>query len=185
MSKNIEDAISLTVDEISNAGYLDSDTGGIVITTSSDDMNEAKELAQTLEKVVNKSVEKNNHQAVITSEAVETERVAEARKLGVTPGKLNLVEKMIESSDNSEDLNKEEWLHKSVKDIMAKTNEYKEQNREQEQNQNQEQNSGDDETGETNETSGNSENQNPDSGSSNSEEGNNSGFVGSSNKSGN
>ena len=174
-NKSIEDAISLTIDEISDAGYLDSNASGIVITTSSDAMTKAGELVQTLEKVVNKGVEKNNHEAVVTAEAVGADRVAEAQSLGVTPGKLNLVEKMMKYADNAENINKEEWLHKSVKDIMAKTNEYKEQNQEHEQNageepQNQEQNTNEEKNGETNvngEVNGlseDSENRNSDAG---------------------
>lgn len=80
----IEDAISLSVDRISDVGYLDIDAA-----------------------------------------AVGAKRVAEAQRLGVTPGKLNLVGKMIAYADNAENINKEEWLHKSVKDIMAETNKYK------------------------------------------------------------
>ena len=49
------------------------------------------------------------------------ERVEVARELGVTPGKLNLVEKLISSSDGSESINLEEWLDKPVKDIMKAT----------------------------------------------------------------
>ena len=134
-NKSIEDAISLTVDEISDAGYLDSNVGGVAITTSSDDMDSAGELAETLETVVNNSVEENNHEATVIAQAVGANRVAEARELGVTPGKLNLVEKMLENAENADTINKEEWLHKSVKDIMAKTKEYKEINREKEKNE--------------------------------------------------
>lgn len=141
-NKTIEDAISLTVDKISDAGYLDSDAAGIVITTSSDNMTKAGELAQTLEKVANKGVDKNNHEAVVNAEAVGAKRVAEAQKLGVTPGKLNLVEKMITYADNAENINKEEWLHKSVKDIMAETNKYKEQDQTKKQTQTKEQTQG-------------------------------------------
>lgn len=137
-NKSIEDAISLTVDEISDAGYLDSNVGGVAITTSSDDMDSAGELAETLETVVNNSVEDNNHEATVIAQAVGANRVAEARELGVTPGKLNLVEKMLESAENADTINKEEWLHKSVKDIMAKTKEFKEINREKEKNEGEE-----------------------------------------------
>ena len=190
-NKSIEDAISLTIDEISDAGYLDSNTSGIVITTSSDAMTKAGELVQTLEKVVNKGVEKNNYEAVVTAEAVGADRVAEAQALGVTPGKLNLVEKMMESADSTENINKEEWLHKSVKDIMAKTNEYKELNQEKEQNagkepQNQEQNTNEEKNGVTNvngEVNGlseDSENGNSDTGNG-SDVGNNSGTTNDSN----
>lgn len=167
-NKSIEDAISLTIDQVSDAGYLDSNDSGIVITTSSNDRTKASELVQTLEKVANNGVEKNNHAAVVTAEAVGANRVAEAQALGVTPGKLNLVEKMIKSANSTENINKEEWLHKSVKDIMAKTKEYKEQNQEKEQNagediQNQEQNTNMEKNGETNingEANGKSEDSN-------------------------
>lgn len=47
--------------------------------------------------------------------------VAEARELGVTPGKLNLVEKLQASATDIEDINVEEWLTKSVKEIMKET----------------------------------------------------------------
>ena len=137
-NKSIEDAISLTVDEISDAGYLDSNAGGVAITTSSDDMDSAGELAETLETVVNNSVEDNNHEATVIAQAVGANRVAEARELGVTPGKLNLVEKMLENAENADTISKEEWLHKSVKEIMAKTKEYKEINREKEKNEGEE-----------------------------------------------
>ena len=137
-NKSIEDAISLTVDEIADAGYLDSNAGGVAITTSSDDMDSAGELAETLETVVNNSVEENNHEATVIAQAVGANRVAEARELGVTPGKLNLVEKMLENAENADTINKEEWLHKSVKEIMAKTKEYKEINREKEKNEGEE-----------------------------------------------
>ena len=153
-NKSIEDAISLTVDEISDAGYLDSNVGGVAITTSSDDMESAGELAETLETVVNNSVEDNNHEATVIAQAVGSNRVAEARELGVTPGKLNLVEKMLENAENADTISKEEWLHKSVKDIMAKTKEYKEMNREKEKNEgeetkNQEQNTNENMNSET------------------------------------
>ena len=137
-NKSIEDAISLTVDEIADAGYLDSNAGGVAITTSSDDMDSAGELAETLETVVNNSVEENNHEATVIAQAVGANRVAEARELGVTPGKLNLVEKMLENAENADTISKEEWLHKSVKEIMAKTKEYKEINQEKEKNKGEE-----------------------------------------------
>lgn len=131
--KNITDAISLTVNEILEAGYLDDATSGIVITTSSENEEKAEDLAQNLEASANETCEDNDCDATVTVEAVGATRVAEARALGVTPGKLNLVEKLIESSGNAENIDMEEWLHKSVKDIMAQTKAYKKLNKEQAQ----------------------------------------------------
>lgn len=128
--KRITDAVALTVNEILKAGYLDSGTSGIVITTSSEKEEEADDLAKVLEASAVETCEDNDCKAVVTAESVGAKRVAEARELGVTPGKLNLVQKLIESSGNSEDIELEEWLHKSVKDIMAQTKEYKKEEKE-------------------------------------------------------
>jgi hypothetical protein len=65
----------------------------------------------------------NNSQALVIGEAVGLERVEEAKELGITPGKLNLIEKLIESSEDPESVTKEDWLDKSVKEIMEQTKE--------------------------------------------------------------
>ncbi len=128
--KSIENAISLTIDELSDAGYLDNGVldNAIIIATSSESDDKAEELAKDLEDVANETIAEGEQEANVITEAVGAKRVAQARELGVTPGKLNLVEKMIAaSSDSEETIDKTEWLQKSVKEIMAKTKEYKEQ----------------------------------------------------------
>jgi hypothetical protein len=49
---------------------------------------------------------------------------------GVSPGKMLLVERLAESSGSSENINKDEWLQKSVREIMKETNQYREQTKE-------------------------------------------------------
>lgn len=66
--------------------------------------------------------EEDNVDLDIVIEAVGRERVKEARKLNVTPGKLNLVQKLIHSlnEDDIEDIDEEdlqEYLKMSVKEI--------------------------------------------------------------------
>ena len=124
-NKNIADAVNLIVDEISKEGYLESDDAGIVISTSSEDMDKADELAQKLENSVAEACEENNAEVTVTAEAVGKKRVDEARELGVTPGKLNLVEKLKESSEDPDSIDMNEWLNKPVKEIMAQTKENK------------------------------------------------------------
>ncbi len=122
MYQPIDEAISATVDEIAEQGYLQGDGVGIVITTASDDTDNAEEMAEELEETANEACNENGSECTACGEAIGKKRVAEARELGVTPGKLRLVEKLIESSENPESINKEEWLNKPVKDIMAQTN---------------------------------------------------------------
>lgn len=140
-NKTITEAVEMTLDQICEEGYLDSDDGGVVITASHKNMEKAKNTIQTLEKTANKSLEKNNREAVVAAEAVGQELVREAAELGVTPGKLNLIRKMMECVPDSDNIDMQEWLGKSVREIMAQTNQYMEQNRNQtqEQIQNQEQ----------------------------------------------
>lgn len=137
---SIEDAVGETINEISDAGYFDSETGGVVLAISSDDEKVADKLELSLEEVANDTLEENNHTAEVAVETVSAVKLAEARALGVTPGKLNLVKKLIQSSGNAEEINMEEWLHKSVKETMAKIKEYKVMNKEISQEKNEEKN---------------------------------------------
>jgi hypothetical protein len=118
-SRSIEDAVSLTVAEIAQSGYLDGEGAGIVIAASAPNMKKADKLAQSLENAANAACEKNSREADVNAEAVGKAIVQEAKELGVTPGKLHLVEKMILSAGEDENLDKNEWLSKSVKEIMA------------------------------------------------------------------
>lgn len=56
--------------------------------------------------------------------SVGLERVDQAKNLGVTPGKLNLVEKLQEAAQDTKVIEIEEWLNRPVKDIMKATKEY-------------------------------------------------------------
>jgi len=128
-NKRIEEALNMTIEEAVVEGYLSGEDAGVMISTAAQNSNNAIELAAKLQESVKAAVEKNNSSAIVYGEAVGLERVEEARELGVTPGKLVLVEKLIESSDDPENINKQEWLEMSVKDIVAKTNENKGNNK--------------------------------------------------------
>ncbi|BCN32118.1 hypothetical protein bsdtb5_34130 [Anaeromicropila herbilytica] len=120
-NKSIEEALSSTVDTIAENGYFSGTTdGGIVISTSSADSEKSEELANTLKETVEAQVEEKvaDNEVVVEAFSVAKERVEEAKTLGVTPGKLNLVQKLIESSKETRDISKEEWLNKPVKEIM-------------------------------------------------------------------
>lgn len=126
--KDINTAIEETINEIADEGYLSTDDSGMMITTASENDEKALELAETLTASVTKKMDIDGITTELRVEAVGYERVLEARELGVTPGKLNLVEKLIEASED-ESVDQREWLQKSVKDIMVKTKEAKERNK--------------------------------------------------------
>lgn len=113
----IEAAVKETLDKLIVDGYLTDDpNGGVVITTSNDELGEAEQLAADLEQEIQTYLDSQDGiVADVDAEAVDLERVREARELGVTPGKLNLVEKLQTSTSGA--INKEEWLDRPVKDI--------------------------------------------------------------------
>lgn len=119
-NKDIKHAVYETVEQIKKLGFFDSDEeGGIIIATSSKSKKNSEELAEDLQESAEDATKDKD--VVVESISVGEERVAEAHKLGVTPGKLNLVEKLQASAENPEDIDIEEWLTKSVKEILKET----------------------------------------------------------------
>ena len=127
----IKNAISETVDQITEAGYFSNDSeGGIIITTSSKNTDKADALAQELQQKVEIEAEQISDSITVEAYSVGKERLLAAKELGVTPGKLNLVEKLQEAAGKSNLINIEEWLNKPVKEILKATKEYKQQSQE-------------------------------------------------------
>ncbi len=92
--------------------------GGLVITIANkaSNMGDADQLAEAIQAAVKGFVQDD---VVVEVDSVGYDRVQEARELGTTPGKLNLVEKLKASTEDSETYDTEEWLHRSVRDIMT------------------------------------------------------------------
>jgi hypothetical protein len=112
-NKKLQDAMKETLDQLIKDGYLTDDPdSGVVITTSNEDMDEAEKLASNLEQEIKVYLDTDGITAEVDAEAVGLDRVEEARDLGVTPGKLNLVEKLQDSTSgaitNDEELRN--WL---------------------------------------------------------------------------
>ena len=125
-NKPIEEAISQTVLQIAENGYFEgAEEGGIVIATAGDNSEDAENLAEELQQQVEETVEETGDNVAVEAVSVGLERVQEARQLGVTPGKLNLVEKLQASAGDSETISTEDWLNKPVKEIMKAIKENK------------------------------------------------------------
>lgn len=136
----------------------DEDYSGIVIAVSNKSEEKSEKLSDEIKKElneddndeedsvddetdVNEDEDKNDNEVEededeneensdieISVEAVGKERVEEARKLNVTPGKLNLVQKLIASTDEFNDIDEEqlnELLNLSVKEINKMTQAFK------------------------------------------------------------
>jgi len=133
-NQNIENAVAETVNQISEDGYFDNSIdntidndieGGIIIATSGEDVEKSEELAEKLQENLENEIKEIGKDIKLETISVGLERVEKAKELGVTPGKLNLVEKLQNSSVNPESIILEEWLNKPVKDIMSAIKENK------------------------------------------------------------
>ncbi|WP_346890941.1 anti-sigma-I factor RsgI family protein [Clostridium sp. UBA3887] len=129
-NQKIEDAVAETVNQISEDGYFDNSIdndidGGIIIATSGENQEKSDELAEKLQESLETEIEEIGEDITLETISVGFERVQKAKELGVTPGKLNLVEKLQNSSSNPESIILEEWLNKPVKEIMSAIKENK------------------------------------------------------------
>jgi len=119
-NKKIAKALEETLNKIVEEGYITKDeNAGVVISVSDSSKAEVlvKEIREKTEKYLAKKDKTDEIEVDVEVEAVGRERVKEARKLGITPGKLNLIEKLRDSTENPEDFVIEDWMDKSVKEI--------------------------------------------------------------------
>lgn len=121
----IEDAVEQTTAKLIEEGYITGDeNAGVVIATFEEDEDKAIALAARIQESLQAFMTEEGETAEVVSEAVGRQRVQEAEQLGVTAGKLNLVQKMLTMAGEEADPAKvEEWLTKSVKEINKQTKE--------------------------------------------------------------
>ena len=123
VNSKIDDAVSTVVTNAINEGYIKEDgSSAIEITTATDKEKVAEELDKELKEKVDKTLENNNKEAKVETENVALARRDEARKLGITPGKFNLIQKLQELDSN---ITVEDYKESSVEDIQKKTIELK------------------------------------------------------------
>lgn len=115
-NKTIDQAVLTTVEKINSEGYF-KDSGGIIIATSGSNEQDYQKLAEDLKNAVVEETKDSGSPVEVQVISVRLERVQEAQKLGTTPGKLNLVEKL-QASHGEENINISDWLNKPVKEIM-------------------------------------------------------------------
>jgi len=115
---NINNAISTLVSHAISDGYIKEDGSSIIeITTSTDKEKVASKLDESLKEIADETLDKNEVEAEIETKNVALARRDEARKLGITPGKLNLIQKLQELDPT---ITVENYKDSSVKDIQKK-----------------------------------------------------------------
>lgn len=117
-NKKIAKAVEETIDKLIEEGFITKDeNAGIIISVSNSDGNKADDLVNKIKESTLSYLKNKGETAQVEAEAVGLARVEEARKLGITPGKLNLIEKLKNSSSTPDSIVIEEWVDKPVKEI--------------------------------------------------------------------
>lgn len=118
---DINNAVSTVISNAISDGYINDDgTSAIQITTVTDKEDVATELEDSLKDIADETLDNNDLDAEVGTENVALARRDEARKLGITPGKLNLIQKLQELDPT---INVEDYKSSSVKEIQNKTKE--------------------------------------------------------------
>ncbi|BCZ47662.1 hypothetical protein psyc5s11_37290 [Clostridium gelidum] len=134
VNTDVKAAVSAVISNAISEGYITQDvttTSAVVveITTSTDKESVATELNESLKEVAEVTLDNNDVDAEVETEKVALVRRDEARKLGITPGKLNLIQKL-QQLDSA--ITIEDYKDSSVKDIQKKTKELRKNNKSQE-----------------------------------------------------
>lgn len=121
-NRSIEDAITITVRQIAQDGYFDGDDpGGMVIAASCRDHQEAERIAENVRETALRATQESAKEVVVAAMTVGEDQIEQARQLGVSPGKLTLVEQLRDTASDPDSIDVQEWLEKPVKDIMKET----------------------------------------------------------------
>ncbi|MFZ5975708.1 MAG: anti-sigma-I factor RsgI family protein [Bacillota bacterium] len=124
LNDDIQVATEEFITEIAKEGYVAPDSdAAFMVTTNSQDQNRAQEMLRVTEQKIEQKMEQLHIRAGINGECIGQELVTRAREYGISPGKLMLVERYALSTGSPENVDISAWINKSVKEIIAATNE--------------------------------------------------------------
>ncbi|MZQ99377.1 MAG: hypothetical protein GT601_17055, partial [Acidaminobacter sp.] len=116
----IEKAIEAALDEMVEQKFLDDadDKANVMISVQHKNEEKQEEMTVYLNGEVNVYVKNAGIEAEVEVEGIGAERVALAAELEITPGKLNLIEKLWASmpEDDQDDENYEAWIEEMATD---------------------------------------------------------------------
>ena len=127
INTDVDDAVNTVITNAATEGYISEDgTSAIEITTTTDKEDVAVELDESLSEVADEALNDNDIEATVETENVALARRDEARELGITPGKLNLIQKL-QALDPT--ITVEDYKDSSVKEIQKKAKELRKMNK--------------------------------------------------------
>ncbi len=120
----ITQAVSMTLEHLKSREYFtDESENNVIIAVATYGLKNTSSLNKQLES----SIQSLSWSHVLDVKTIETSaaKVQEARRYHSTAGKLTVVEEIVASEGDTDESTKEEWLKKSVRDIMKNPKEPK------------------------------------------------------------
>jgi hypothetical protein len=121
-NKDIKEAVDLLTQAAIDNGYLKEELQNeILVTVASNNEENGAKTEEELGQVVKEELKGENLETTpVNTENINLQRKAEAEKLGISPGKMNLIQKLEAVKPG---INYEEYAKKPVKDIMKEIKE--------------------------------------------------------------
>ena len=118
VNSNVKDAVNKLVESASKKGFIASDGSTIVsVTSETNNASTASNLASDAKQGVNDAIKATGTTAVVYNDNIALDRRDAARRLDISPGKLNLIQKL-QSLDPK--ITVDEYKDAKVTDIMDK-----------------------------------------------------------------
>ena len=136
-NKKVRDGVNVIVSEAAEKGYLSKDReGAVLLTVSSKNQDKADKMKVDLEEKTKEEAEDIGVTIEVMSQNAALERRDQAFEMGITPGRLNLIEKLIAAGSEKkvseyEDLTVKEIM-KNIKDLKLEDKQEKNQENNQE-----------------------------------------------------
>lgn len=125
--KEIEDAVQSIVEEATEQGFISNEKNNpVLIAVASEEQDKSEKIRSDVRSVVERVLEERAQDAEVISDNVDLSKVEEAHNLGITAGKLNIVQKYVATIDEPENVDIEEWINAPVKDVISAINSNKE-----------------------------------------------------------
>ena len=113
--RTITQAIEMTVEKLQQENYISENEENIVVLAASAG---TEQKAALLVDSLQRSITKDNSAVTVKSMRVTPEQVEQAQEIGVTPGKLSIVNELAATEEDPEHFKAEEWLNKPVRDVV-------------------------------------------------------------------
>lgn len=129
INSDVESAVKLIVISASQNGFIKDDGSSFIsVTAETNNENRAEKLKQNAQAGAEDAIESEDDTATIEADNIALDRRDEAIALGITPGKLNLIQKL-QALDP--DILTDEFKNASVSDIQKKFTELKKEHSDQ------------------------------------------------------